>query len=172
MTKRRDVLMGLAVAPVVMSSADLSATEDATKQAEFLFVQSARRMRYANGELTLVDVNPVTVLFSDRPERIAGQMLTEAFVPFWSEGDDSFEKTPPNADLAVLEGGQNANVVLTLHEPRLQGRDLSYRVDLLEGKPPTTGGAASLFIDIIGRPLSPVSFAGANRRMWRRRALY
>lgn len=62
--------------------------------------------------------------------------------------------------------------VLTLHDPRLEGRDLSYRVDVLEGQPPATGGAASLFIDIIGRPITPVSFAGAGRRMWRRRALY
>ena len=172
MTNRRDLLMGLAAAPVALSSAHLIAAEGAAEKAQFLFVQSGRRMRYANGRLTLVDINPVTVLFSDRPQRLAGHMLTEAFVPFWSEGDDSFAKNPPNADLAVLEGEQDANVVLTLHDPRLEGRDLSYRVDVLEGKPPATGGAASLFIDIIGRPLTPISFAGANRRMWRRRVLY
>ena len=172
MTNRRDVLMGLAAAPLVLTSAKLSAAEGATEQAEFLFVQNARRMRYANGVLTLVDINPITVLFSDRPERLAGHMLTEAFVPFWSEGDDSFAKNPPNADLALLEGEQDANVVVTLHDPRLEGPDVSYRVDVLEGEPPATGGAASLFIDIIGRPLTPISFAGANRRMWRRRVLY
>ena len=172
MTNRRDVLMGLAAAPLVLTNAKLSAAEGATEQAEFLFVQNARRMRYANGVLTLVDINPVTVLFSDRPERLAGHMLTEAFVPFWSEGDDSFAKNPPNADLALLEGEQDANVVVTLHDPRLEGPDLSYRVDVLEGEPPATGGATSLFIDIIGRPLTPISFAGANRRMWRRRVLY
>jgi hypothetical protein len=172
MTNRRDVLMGLAAVPLVLTNAKLSAAEGATEQAEFLFVQNARRMRYANGVLTLVDINPVTVLFSDRPERLAGHMLTEAFVPFWSEGDDSFAKNPPNADLALLEGEQDANVVVTLHDPRLEGPDLSYRVDVLEGEPPATGGAASLFIDIIGRPLTPISFAGANRRMWRRRVLY
>ena len=62
--------------------------------------------------------------------------------------------------------------VLTLHDPRREGRDLSYGVDVLEGKPPATGGAVSLFIDIIGRPITPVSFAGADRRMWRRRVVY
>ena len=165
MTKRRDLLMGLAAAPVLMSSANVPAAE----QPQFLFVQNGRHMRYANGRLTLVDVSPVTVIFSDRPERLAGHMLTEGFVPFWSEGADSFEKDPPNADLSILEGGQDANIVLTLHEPRLEGRDLSYRVDVVEGQPPATGGATSLFIDIIGMPLTPVSFAGANRRMWRRR---
>ena len=61
-----------------------------------------------------------------------------------------------------------ANIVLELREPRLAGRDLSYAVKVLEGQPPASGGPASLFIDIIGRPLTPVSFAGARRRMWRR----
>jgi hypothetical protein len=59
-------------------------------------------MRYAKGKLILVDVSPITVAFSDRPQRLAGHMLTEDFVPFWSEGDDSFEQDPPNADLSVM----------------------------------------------------------------------
>jgi len=63
------------------------------------------------------------------------------------------------------------NVVMILRNPRLAGRDLSYEVVVLEGTLPATGGAASLFIDIIGMPLTPVSFAGARRRMceiWKR----
>jgi hypothetical protein len=172
MTKRRAVLAGLASAPVLLTGATFTAAERTAREPQFLFVQSARRMRYAKGQLTLVDVSPITVVFSDRPERLAGHMLTNDFVPFWSEGDDSFEQDPPNADLAVLAGTQDDNVVVTLHEPRLDGVDLTYRVDVLEGDLPATGGPSSLFIDIIGRPMTPVSFAGANRRMWRRRALY
>ena len=90
------------------------------------------------------------------------------FVPFWGEGADSFKSDPPNGTLSVLEGEAMDNVVMTLRDPRLAGRDLSYEVVVLEGKPPASGGAASLFIDIIGMPLTPVSFAGARRRMWRR----
>ena len=45
---------------------------------------------------------------------------------------------------------------------------LSYEVKILEGTLPAQAGTASLFIDIIGMPLTPVSFAGAGRRMWRR----
>jgi hypothetical protein len=169
MTTRRDLLMGLAAAPMLLSDRTLAA---AAETAEFLFVQSARHLRYANGKLTLVDVSPMTVIFSDRPQRLAGHMLTEDFVPFWSEGEDSFEDDPPNADLSLLEGERVENIVLTLHEPELAGQDLSYRVDLLEGELPATGDAASLFIDIIGRPITPASFAGARRRMWRRRVVY
>jgi hypothetical protein len=111
---------------------------------------------------------PITILFSDRPERLAGHMTNENFVLFWGEGADSFKSDPPNGTLSVLEGGAMDNVVMTLRNPQLAGRDLSYEVVVLEGKPPASGGAASLFIDIIGMPLTPVSFAGARRRMWRR----
>lgn len=168
MTKRRDLLIGLAAAPIVLPAQTRAA---AAETADFLFVQSARHLRYANGKLSLVDVSPMTVVFSDRPERLAGHMLTENFVPFWSEGENSFEDDPPNANLSVLEEGVVDNIVLTLHNPKLEGQDLTYRVDLLEGGPPETSGPASLFIDIIGRPITPVSFAGARRRMWRR-AIY
>ncbi len=172
MTTRRDLLAGLSLAPLAFSHRAFAAAEPADAKPQFLFVQTSAGMRYADGVLTLSEVSPITVLFSDRPERLAGHMATDDFVPFWSEGEDSFESDPPNADLALLEQGEVENVVLTLHEPRLEGRDLSYRVTILEGQPPASGGAASLFIDIIGRPLTPVSFAGARRRAWRRRALY
>ena len=41
--------------------------------------------------MTLEDVSPVTVMFSDRPERIAANMKTAAFIPFWSKGKDNFK---------------------------------------------------------------------------------
>ena len=172
MTTRRELIAGLSLAPFALSGRAFAAAEPADAKPQFLFVQTSAGMRFADGVLTLSDVSPITVLFSDRPERLAGHMATDDFVPFWSEGEDSFESDPPNADLALLEQGEVENVVLTLHEPRLEGRDLSYRVTILEGQPPASGGAASLFIDVIGRPLTPVSFAGARRRAWRRRALY
>ena len=33
---------------------------------------------------------------------------------------------------------------------------------------PKNGGACALFVDVIGRPLTPISIAGANRRGRRR----
>ena len=44
-------------------------------QADFLFVQTAKRMRFdpAAALVTLEGVSPVTLFFSDRPERIAGK---------------------------------------------------------------------------------------------------
>lgn len=174
MTTRRNLMLGLSLTPLALAARGAAAAEPAAATPQFLFVQNAERIRYADGVLTLTSVSPVTILFSDRPERLAGHMATVDFVPFWSEGaagGPSFEAEPPNADLALLEGDSLDNIVVTLHDPKLQGDDLSYRVDVLEGQLPASGGAASLFIDIIGRPLTPVSFAGRRRRMWRRRAV-
>lgn len=74
------------------------------KEADFLFVQNASGMLHdkAKGRLTLTDVSPVTVFFTDRLERIAGNMSTRVFVPFWSEGKDSFAKDNPNANLSMI----------------------------------------------------------------------
>ena len=172
MTTRRGLILGLSLTPLALAARSVPAAEQSGARPQFLFVQSAEGMQYADGVLTLKGVNPITILFSDRPERLAGHMATDDFVPFWSEGAEggkSFESEPPNADLAMLNGSKVDNVVVTLHDPKLASGNLSYRVDLLEGELPASGGAVSLFIDIIGRPLTPVSFAGRRRRMWRRR---
>ena len=175
MTTRRNLILGLSLSPLAMAARNTQAANQAGAEPQFLFVQSAEGMRYAEGVLTLKGVNPVTILFSDRPERLAGHMATDDFVPFWREGSSqgkSFESEPPNADLAFLDGAEEGNVVVTLYEPKLVGGDLSYRVDGLEGQLPANGGAASLFLDVIGRPLTPVSFAGRRRWVWRRRVRY
>jgi hypothetical protein len=180
MTTRRELLAAAALlGPLSLAMRTAQATEgsektgqEAHKMADFLFVQNAKGIAYADGKLTLKGVSPATVMFSDRPERIAGHMATARFVPFWGEGKDSFLKDPPNATLSFLEGQSMADAVVELQDPVLHGDDLSYRVKILEGEIPASAGAASLFIDIIGMPLTPVSFAGARRRMWRRAVIY
>jgi hypothetical protein len=171
MTTRRELLAAAALlAPLSLTikAAGAAAEQKSPKMADFLFVQNARGISYADGRLTLNGINPVTVMFSDRPERIAGHMPTARFVPFWSEGKDSFLKDPPNATLSFLEDATQADVVVELQDPSLSGEDLSYRVKVLEGSIPAQAGLASLFIDIIGMPLTPLSFAGVRRRAWRR----
>ncbi len=63
-----------------------------------------------------------------------------------------------------------AGAVVELRDPLLTRDALSYRVTVLEGEIPSSAEVASLFIDIIGVPLIPLSFAGARRRVWRRAA--
>ena len=59
-------------------------------------------------------------------------------------------------------------MVVVLSEPKLAGSDLSYQVTVTDGELAAASAESSLFIDMIGRPMSPVSFAGANRRSRRR----
>jgi hypothetical protein len=147
-----------------------SAIAQGTLEAEFLFVQSAKSLTFdkAANKVTLEGISPATIFFSDRPERIAGNMTTKAFIPFWSKGKDSFASNPPNADISILEADQLRQVVAVLQDPQLQGDNLSYTVKILQGDMPAKGNDISVFTDIIGRPWTPMSYAGVARRAYRR----
>lgn len=172
-TRRQVCVAGTATMVAASAGSALGQQAD-TPNADYLFVQTAGAMAFAAGEnrLTLRGVSPVTLFFSDRPDRIAGNMTTERFVPFWSEGKDSFLADPPNADVSVLENGRLLQTVVVLHDPVLEGENLHYTVRILEGDMPVLGGNVSVFIDVIGMPRTPVSVAGADRRAFRRAAIY
>ena len=137
---------------------------------ESMFVQTARGISSDGTTLTLTDVTPSTLYFSDRPKRVVGHMTTAEFVDLWAEGDNSFEEDPPNAVLAFLEPGDQApeDAVVVIKQPRLENGHLSYSIETLEGTVPTQTGPVTLFIDPFGRPLSPVSVGGVRRRERRR----
>jgi hypothetical protein len=119
-----------------LESAFAQAAQEPPKHADFLFVQTAKGMTLdkASGKLTLDGVSPVTAMFSDRPERIAANMNTAAFVPFWSKGKDSFLSDLPNADISLVEGSQLRQIVAVLQDPVPRGDNLSYSVKVLEGE--------------------------------------
>jgi hypothetical protein len=84
---------------------------------------------------------------------MAGHYHTrDEFLKLWSEGPDSFAKSPPNATLSMLEVGQAdlQNAVINLKNPRMQGRDLIYDITIIEGTVPQSAGDAVLFIDVLG----------------------
>jgi hypothetical protein len=176
MTNRRNFIAfsALTAALFPLKAAFSQPKPKPTGKADFLFVQTAKSMSYdpATKKLTLVGVSPTTLFFSDRPQRIAGNMTTVAFVPFWSKGKDSFLSDPPNADLSILEGKNLQQVVVVLQDPVLKGENLTYTVKVLSGKMPATGKNASLFIDVVGMPATPVSYAGVARRSYARAVVY
>ena len=143
---------------------------DQLETEESMFVQTARGITSDGATLTLRDVTPSTLFFSDRPQRVVGHMTTAEFVELWGEGDNSFEADPPNAVLSFLEPGDDAptDAVIVIKNPSLNDGQLSYSVDLLEGTVPNETGPVTLFIDPFGRPLSPVSVCGVRRRERRR----
>ena len=138
---------------------------------ESMFVQTARGITSGPASITLHDVTPATLYFSDRPQRVVGHMSTADFVDLWAIGDNSFEADPPNAVLSFLEPGGVVpeDAVVVLRKPNLDGGgDLAYSIEVLEGTVPAHAGPVTLFIDPFGRPLSPVSVCGIRRRSRRR----
>ena len=136
-----------------------------TKEIEALYVQSAKGMAYADGTLTLQGIAPSTIIFSDRPDRVAGHQTTQEFFDSWSVGDDSFADDPPNAVISIFSEDEIQDVVVVLSEPTLDGDQMSYKIDITAGEMPASGGPSSLFIDMIGGPparsLSQAAIAAA-----------
>lgn len=145
-----------------------------TKMEPALFVLNARGATLQGNKLVLTGIAPNSIMFADRPVRAAGHVLTKHFVEEWGEGSDSFAKDPPNATVSVFnrEADQVADAVVTLRAPKLEGDTLTFDVTVLEGDLGGGDGAASIFIDIIGRPFTPMSFAGVARRSAYRGAWY
>ena len=131
---------------------------------EALFVQTSHGMSYENGKLTMHTLAPTTLFFSDRPDRVTGHITSQEFVDTWDKGPDNFASNPPNAVLSIFHPGSVSDIVVELKNPALAGGELTYTVDILDGEMPASGGPSALFIDVIGRPLSPVSVAGMHRR--------
>jgi hypothetical protein len=152
-----------------MTQAATPTTEDPIIVEE-MFVQIARMVTSDQTTLTLQDVSPSTLYFSDRPERVVGHMTTEQFVEQWTEGPNSFAEDPPNAVLSYVDAGADVpeDAVVILRDPVASDGSLTYSIEVLDGVVPAESGAVTLFIDPLGRPLSPVSLAGMNRRGRRR----
>ena len=158
------------VAGVILAAC--SHAEESQGELTLLFVQTAKSVAFEGDSLTLQGPGKTTLFFSDRPQRVAGHMETGAFLDSWDEGDDSFASNPPNATLSILDDDAVRNVVVELRTPRWHGDDLTYTVTVIDGEMPTEGGVSSLFIDIIGRPFTPLSYAGMARRRTRRAVVY
>jgi hypothetical protein len=100
-------------------------------------------------KLTLTGVAPNTIVFTDRPARMAGHVNTDQFISEWDEGRDSFAKDPPNATISVLgdDGVTVDDAVVVLKKPKIEGDNLTFEVSVLEGSLDGAKGSAALFID-------------------------
>ncbi|NGX97899.1 MAG: hypothetical protein G4V63_22620 [Candidatus Afipia apatlaquensis] len=139
-----------------------------------LIVLNAKGATLQNGKLVLLGVSPNAIVFADRPVRSAGHDLTNRIVEDWGNGSDNFQKDPPNATVSAFQKDGNGvrDAVVVLKNPKLEGENLAFEVDVLEGDIKGADGAASVFIDIIGRPFTPMSFTGVARRTAWRGAYY
>ena len=139
-----------------------------------LIVMNSRGATLQGGKLTLTGIAPNSIIFADRPVRSAGHALTAHLIEEWNKGKDSFATDPPNATVSVFtkDGSGVRDAVVVLKNPRLEGDQLAFDVQVLEGDLTGGDGAASVFIDIIGLPFTPLSFAGVARRTAYRSAMY
>lgn len=139
-----------------------------------LFVLNSRGASLSNGKLVLIGISPNAIVFADRPVRAAGHDLTSRIIEDWGNGSDNFAKDPPNATVSGFrkDGSSVADAVVVLKSPKLEADKLTFDVDVLEGDLAGADGPASVFIDIIGRPFTPLSFAGVARRTAWRGAYY
>ena len=153
----RNIVYALLVAAAVLAGCAGSQAPGANaggSQVQLMYVQSAEDLRVdaAGSILRLVKVNPQTLYFSDRPQRVAGNLRMADYLKTWQEGRDNFGADPPNATLSVYEPGraEPTLVVITIMKPVVDGADLLYTYKIVEGKMPANGGATSLFIDWYG----------------------
>jgi hypothetical protein len=99
--------------------------------------------------------------FCRSSDKAAGHAMTADIIAEWGTASPgvqtadnaSFAKDPPNATVSVFKDGSVKDVVLVLKSPKLEGEKLTFNVQVLEGNINGADGPASIFIDIIGRPL-------------------
>jgi hypothetical protein len=137
-----------------------------------LIVMNARGASLRGHALTLTGVSPNSIVFSDRPVRAAGHLLAEHLQEEGSVG--SFAKDAPNATVSVMskDGTSVHDAVVVLRDPHLDGDRLTFDVRVLEGELAGADGPASVFVDIIGLQVTPLSGAGGARRTARRAYWY
>ena len=133
--------------------------ETTATQPSFLFMQTAHSgtlsLAKADGTrtLTLKDVSPVTVYFSERPDRETGHELTEEFISQWNKESDNFMSNPPNAALDIIGDDSQSIAIVELMKAKydVQNKTLEYEVIILDnetdGALPQSFGEAALFID-------------------------
>ena len=122
--------------------------EDSTTQVSYLFQLTAAGAMYEggvgehDGVLSLIDTANSTVIFSDRPERIAfssptDALIAEVFAPVDGPNENSFYVDPPNAAFSCMMdmSGTVTRAVYVLRALSLNSMTdtsvLSFEVDVL-----------------------------------------
>ena len=142
------------------------ATAQPKPQASLLFVQMAQKIDYkktdaASGVMTLYDVPTQTMFFTDRPNRVVGNVPTSAFVTRWTtdKGPNGFATNPPNAAVTVFQPDGAKTAIVELRNPRLDGNKLSYDVRVLQGISSTQPAEGVVFIDNFSEAWANNAFA-------------
>ncbi|MBT4147063.1 MAG: hypothetical protein HOE45_09375 [Gammaproteobacteria bacterium] len=104
-------------------------------------MHNAKSSMMNGNALIMQGICPNVIFFCARPWRMAGNLTVKEFLDSVSTEPGSFKDNPPKAVLSAVNGEQIIDIVLEL---------------------------TSLFIDIVGRPMSPGPVSGVHRRDRRR----
>ena len=158
--------------PALAQSAEMSApiktigkpSTHKNEMIQSLFVLNSAGATLNGDQLVLTGVAPSSIVFADRPQRLAGHEPTAQVIAEWGKGNDSFTKNPPNATVSVFskDGSAVKDAVVVLNSPKLDGDTLTFTVQVLEGDLTGADGGAAVFIDLFG----------VRRRAFRRSAVY
>src|SRR5262249_45185369 len=120
-----------------------------TEMVPSLIVMNAQGASLQGETPTLSGVAPSTIVFTDRPVRAAGHMLTAHLVEGWGREGEGFVKDPPNATVSVFNKSDASvhDAVVVLKTPKLAADHLTFAVKVLEGDLSGADGPASVFID-------------------------
>jgi hypothetical protein len=176
--------------PATGTPADLSASAGSvgdTNKTSYIFVQEASggsfvRDTTGNFTLTMTNVIPHTLYFSDRPAQNAGFIPTDKFIG----GFDWNPQNPPNALIRVRDAQENEDmVVVKLTSPRYNetGHSVTYTAQILpngtfiahwtgdlsrmaDARIPETFGQVTLVIDDCGCRQDSKCPSGCRNACW------
>lgn len=140
----------LTALPMAASAQDPSPSPaDGVDGASYLYVLSGTSTTIDDDAISLEGV-PAVIFFSDRPERIAGQLPLARFASAWDTVDD-FVADPPNAVLSIPMHDSNLDIVVEITAFSAEDATVDLSVTPLEGTLPTGSfGPGTLFIDDSG----------------------
>ena len=148
------LLAGIALALLIQRGGDTTSSQSGT--GDLLVVSSATGALVSNengdAALVLADVDPQTLWFTDRPQRLAGVMPTAALVTSWP---GYFASSAPNAAFTFRSGAQAstpaAPIPVELGVPEDRDGSLSFPLTVLDGASLPQAGTSiegvHLFID-------------------------
>src|SRR5215813_2196316 len=88
---KKTTLLAIASLCTTATNQTTAQTKAPPNSPQVLFVQTAKNVAFKDGILTLEGVSPGTTFFSDRPNRIVGQIRNDLFLKQWTEGKNSFK---------------------------------------------------------------------------------
>lgn len=114
---------------------------------EWLYIETAERASFANGELVLENVGYDVLAFSERPHRITREIDVFSFVSLWQIGKDSFGADAPNAGITFSTDEGIRTAVVELLAPDFEDGTLKFSTRLLSGYIPENIEHVSLLVD-------------------------